>query len=278
MDTRMRDLEQIQERDPQESGRSIGTIVMASLTLVGVTFAMGVVIGQAAEPTAASNPDPLAALDDRVSTVATAPEPVADAADPEVEARDLTFPTALTGQEERPEVLAAIAAAAAEEAHLDTLAPAAAAPEPTAVALAVAPVAPPAVDADEITATLPAAVAAGRARRNLIESARHDPMVAASLPRGTATATAARGSEGEYTLQVISYDQLAAANEFADALRARGHEAFVVSADVPDRGRYYRVRIGPFETKHKADAYRAEFETQERMNTFVVKRPKEGEI
>lgn len=273
MDTRMRDLEQIQECDPQEAGRSIGTIVMASLTLVGVTFAMGVVIGQAAEPAAASNPDPLAALDGRVSTVAATPAPVTETAEPEVEARDLTFPTALTDQEERPEVLAAIAAAAAEEARLDTLADVA--PEPAALPLEVAPAA---VDSEEITATLPAAVAAGRSRRNLIESARHDPMVAAALPRGTATATAARGSEGEYTLQVISYDQLAAANEFADALRARGHEAFVVSADVPDRGRYYRVRIGPFETKYKADVYRAQFETQERMNTFVVKRPKEGEI
>jgi len=274
MDTRMRDLEQIQERDPQTASRNFGTIAMASLTLVGVTFAMGVVIGQAAEPAAASNPDPLASLDSHVADNAPAAEAPADTVDPEVEARDLTFPTALTGQEERPEVLAAVAAAAAEEARLNEVATPS--PEPVAAAPEVAPQAT--VDADETTATVPAAVAAGRGRRALIESARHDPLVAAALPHGTNTASAARGSEGEYTLQVISYDQAAPANDFADALRARGHEAFVVSADVPDRGRYYRVRIGPFETKHKADAYRAQFETQERMNTFVVKRPKDGEI
>lgn len=271
METRMRDLEQIQERDPADGGRSLGTIVMASLTLVGVTFAMGVVIGQAAEPAAASNPDPLAGLDQHVTAEATPAAPTTPATEPDVEAGDLTFPTTLLGQEDRPEVLAAIAAAAAEEARLDDVTE-----PPQLPVVEVAPIAP-ALDADEITATLPAAVAAGRTRRNLIESARHDPLVAAALPRPSTGATAARGSEGEYTLQVISYDQIAPANDFADALRARGHEAFVVAADVPDRGRYYRVRIGPFATKHKADAYRAQFETQERMNTFVVKRAKESE-
>lgn len=271
MDTRMRDLEQIQERDPQDTGRRIGTIVMASLTLVGVTFAMGVVIGQAAEPGDPTNADPLIGLETSVA-FAREPEPaVAPTIEPAVEARDLSFPTSLTDNEERPEVLAAIAAAAEEEARLDALSAA-----PATLAPLVAPVAPiPDLAPQELAATLPAAVAAGRTQRNLVESARHDQMVAAALPRGASEPTAPRGSEGEYTLQVISYDQLAAANEFADALRARGHQAFVVTADVPDRGRYYRVRIGPFDNKRLADAYRARFETQERMNTFVVKRAKD---
>lgn len=273
MDTRMRDLEQIQERDSQDGGRRIGTIVMASLTLVGVTFAMGVVIGQAAEPVAPPSTDPLADLDAPVA-IAQKAESEPQPAEPEVEARDLSFPTALTGQEERPEVLAAIAAAAEEEARLDALA--APVTEDAVAPMDAAPVAE-AVVADTFPAPLPAAVAAGRSNRTLVESARHDPMVAAALPRRTGEPTAPHGSEGEYTLQVISYDQPAAANEFAEALRARGHQAFVTSADVPDRGRYYRVRIGPFETKHLADAYRAKFEAQERMNTFVVKRPKDDE-
>lgn len=276
METRMRDLEQIQERDPQDAGRRVGTIIMASLTLVGVTFAMGVVIGQAAEPNAAKRLDPLAGLDADVMVVSPQTEGAAspdraETAERDVEARDLTFPTALTGEEERPEVLAAIAAAAEEEALLNR------AGQLQPVGVEEPLVAPPAPAAD-LAATLPAAVAAGRTHRNLVESARHDQLVAASLPRTASEPTAPRGSEGEYTLQVISYDQLAAANEFAEALRSRGHQAFVVTADVPERGRYYRVRIGPFETKHRADAYRTQFEAQERMNTFVVKRPKEGDV
>ncbi len=277
METRMRDLEQIQERDAEDGGRRIGTILMASLTLVGVTFAMGVVIGQAAEPAPVKSADPLSVLDGQAA-IARQPEASPTVApEHDVEARDLTFPTALTGEEDRPEVLAAIAAAAEEEARMQQLPVAPMEPlvapveVPTVAAAIVAP------EPEEVVATLPAAVAAGRTRRNLLESARHDQLVAAALPKASAAPTAPRGSEGEYTLQVISYDQLAAANEFAEALRARGHQAFVVTADVPERGRYYRVRIGPFDTKHQADTYRARFETQERMNTFVVKRPKDDE-
>lgn len=276
METRMRDLEQIQECDPQDRGRRVGTVIMASLTLVGVTFAMGVVIGQAAEPTAAKSPDPLAGLDFGRPEAAAPEAPAQDEATvSRIAARDLTFPTALTGEEERPEVLAAVAAAAAEEARLDQLEV-----QPVVPALDQAAgfeTAPVLDEPAPTPTTLPAAVAAGRTHRSLVESARHDQLVAASLPRGSSEPTAPRGTEGEYTLQVISYDQLAAANEFADALRARGHQAFVVTADVPERGRYYRVRVGPFETKHKADAYRANFEAQERMNTFVVKRPKDDD-
>ena len=44
------------------------------------------------------------------------------------------------------------------------------------------------------------------------------------------------------------------------------------SADIPGRGRFWRVRIGPFDSKWEAQAYREKFEEQERMNTFVVRR------
>ena len=40
---------------------------------------------------------------------------------------------------------------------------------------------------------------------------------------------------------------------FAEGLRAKGHAAFVVAADIPDRGRYYRVRIGPFKGREQAE-------------------------
>ena len=43
------------------------------------------------------------------------------------------------------------------------------------------------------------------------------------------------------------------------------------SADIPDRGRFYRVRIGPFESPRDADAYRRRFESEERMNTIVIR-------
>ena len=39
----------------------------------------------------------------------------------------------------------------------------------------------------------------------------------------------------------------------------------MIAAEVENRGRYWRVRIGPFKTRGKADVYRAKFEEEERM-------------
>jgi cell division septation protein DedD len=275
MENRVRDLEQIQERDGDDRGRRIGALLMAALALVGLTFAIGVVVGRAAEPVPQAELDPLAKLD-RVQPGALAPT-AAPAKQVEVRAADLSFPTALTENEERPEVLAALAAAAAEEAALaGNEEPAPAAP---AAIEAPAPLEPQAeVSTEELVASVPAAVAAGAAGRSLPKSMRHDPMVANALRNGDdsdQTSDAAHGYEGELTLQVISYDSPEPARAFAAGLREKGHEAFVTAAEVEDRGRFYRVRIGPFKTRQAAEKYRAEFEQQEHMNTFVVRKKDE---
>ena len=84
------------------------------------------------------------------------------------------------------------------------------------------------------------------------------------------------GHDGDLTLQVASYRTEEEADIFAEALRARGHAAFVMQAEIPDRGTYYRVRIGPFDTMGEAESYRATFEQEERMNTYVARR-RDGE-
>jgi cell division septation protein DedD len=291
MENRMRDLDQIQERDGDDRGRKLGTVLLATASVVGLTFAMGVVVGRAAEPTEAKPKDPLDQLvpggapGEAAEEAAPAPTPV-----PKVEPTELSFPSTLTEEEDRPEVLAALRAAALEEAALAQPAagPAAAAPASAVAAAIDVPEAQgirfsdPVDDEElaapqELVAAVPAAVAAGSTGETLHHSAQHDPMVAQALradddaPKGP---RAPRGMDGEYTLQVISYDSSSQANAFADGLREKGHEAFVVKADIPDRGRFYRVRIGPFKNRHKAEVYRRKFEQEERMNTFVVrKRP-----
>jgi cell division septation protein DedD len=291
MEHRVRDLELLQEHDTDRRKR--GSLAMAALAILALAFAIGLVVGKAALP-AAPERDPLDQLDRvleaaRREAAATAPPSAAkpdetavqpaksksDSAQPAVEAAQLTFERSLTEVEERPEVLAALEAAEREEERMaiHTAAPTARAPEDRGGYEFGG------LDGDEEVAPLgtprvvPAGVAAYAAGQKLEKSKAHDKLVAASLSRPTGRA-AARGSDGEFTLQVISYDSSAAAEAFASALRARGHEAFVTTGEIEGRGRVYRVRVGPFKTMGEAAEYRRAFEERERMNTIVVRRQK----
>jgi DedD protein len=76
--------------------------------------------------------------------------------------------------------------------------------------------------------------------------------------------------DGGFQLQVASFKDPAEADRLVDDLRRRGHRAYRLAANVPERGIWQRVRIGPFKTKFEANKYKAEFERSERMTPFVV--------
>ncbi|MFK7992221.1 MAG: SPOR domain-containing protein [Sandaracinaceae bacterium] len=245
----MRDLEQIREQEDRSEGRPLALVGLLIAVTIGLVFAMGSLVGWTDEAETAEE-DPLARLD-RASGLQAADESEIEPEMPEVERSGLSFPEALGPADERPEVAATLAAAAAELAHPDPIARPAALPS--------------------LPAALPAAVAAGASSSAIARAAAHDPLVATSLPAPT-TEPARAGHDGEYTVQVISYDSPEGAESFAAGLRARGHRAFVMRADVDGRGTVFRVRVGPFENLRQAQAYRREFERTERMNTLVVRR------
>jgi DedD protein len=78
------------------------------------------------------------------------------------------------------------------------------------------------------------------------------------------------GKEGGYQLQVSSFRTQSEADQFSAQLRARGHKAYVLEAHVPNRGTWYRVRIGPFPSQHAAASYRVGFEGREHVVPFIV--------
>jgi len=78
------------------------------------------------------------------------------------------------------------------------------------------------------------------------------------------------GHDGNYQLQVSSFKTHEEADKFAQELRVRGHKAYVIQANVPSRGTWYRVRVGPFPTQAAASAYRSSFEAKEHVVPFVV--------
>ena len=244
MDIAMRDLERIEERSSDEGRRVL------VLSGVGLVAAIGIVVAAvAALPTGSEPPreDPLQmlAIAEGTEAAEAAEEP---AEDPELDPETLSFPTTLV-TETRPEVAAAMAAVAAELAHLDPLTR----PPPRS----------------DIAAGLPAAVTAGPDRTIVEMAAVRDPLVAATVAEKTTSTPA--GHEGRYTLQVISYQDAEEAQVFASALRKRGHAAYVTTGIVEGRGTHWRVRIGPFATRQQAQGYRTTFEREEGMNTFIIR-------
>ncbi|HEX4352743.1 MAG TPA: hypothetical protein VHZ95_07520, partial [Polyangiales bacterium] len=275
----MRDLDQLEEQDPEERGRRTGTVVMAGVAALVLSGAVFVMVSEAAGAHS-KEPDQLDQLD-LVAPERSAPTPsdtqtqaATDAKpEPPVDATKLTFEHSLTENEERPEVLAALEAAAREEQALaprrvdvqatpdrlsvvddiaplpssalrGALPPSAAEPAPLSAAALVEKAARDARAADDDSDervemhrnAMPAGVAASSANDELTKAARHDKLVAASLPKQTAAMPRAHvGTEGEFTLQVISFDTPVAAQQFADELRTKGHEAFVAMGDIDGR-------------------------------------------
>lgn len=264
MDMAMRDLEQIQEqRGSDESGlRRAGVFVMAAGTTLALVYGVGALMSE--RPVGPDARDPLAALG------ATAP--IMDAVDAaeenereRVRPEDLSFHENLIG-DERPEVEAAIRAAGAEHAalgHVTTPVPPSRGSLTGAATFAAPPVALPVAD-----------VATGTAA-TLVDTARRDPLVAAAVvavdPPAEDAEEAEEGQDGQYTLQVASFRLEDEADVFARALRDRGHESFVVRAEIEGRGVFHRVRVGPFESPGAASRYRRTFEHEERMDAYVVR-------
>ncbi len=263
MDSAMRDLEQIREREDAGEGRPLALVGLLIGVTIALVFAMGSLVGWT-EESAELDDDPLARLDVRAGLTPADPTPDEEVEVPPVDRTALTFPRALAPLDEPPEVASVLAAAAAELEHPDPLdhLP----PMPGAAAVART------VTEERVARVLPASVAAGTGSAALARTALSDPLVASSLPSPEASAPVAAGHDGEYTIQVISFPEEASADAFAAGLRSRGHHAFVVSAEIEDRGTWYRVRIGPFESQREAQAFRRSFEQSEGMNTLLVRR------
>ncbi len=254
----MRDLDQIRERDERGENSKLLLIAVGGLAAACVLFAMGVMIGKDHDAgRAARHDDPLARLDALANQMATATPP------------SPTYPTRLgTGT--------------ASTADAPTA--------PTPVERADAPANPPrrastALAHESTGGTHPTDEGRGASPLEATDHGRAQGLVAAALPvapanrarlsitsAGIAASPATAGGDGAFTLQVSSFRTPAAAQSLSQRLRERGHRAFVATAPPVGGVTWHRVRIGPFANLHEAQRYRAEFESRERLPTFVVRR------
>jgi len=52
--------------------------------------------------------------------------------------------------------------------------------------------------------------------------------------------------------------------------KGKGYPAYMMIADIPDRGRWYRVRIGGFATREDASGYLKELQSRENVEALIV--------
>lgn len=243
----LRNIEQIQEREG--GGGRLGGLVLASLGCACLVFA-GVALLRRPSASAARMVDPLDAL------VVRAP---ASAQRRELSAQDVTFPSMLSDSQHPTTALAALQGAAAPSSSVAQLPTA---PPPPGDRLPVVPMPAQRILSASSVVTDP-----------------RDPLTSAARDRGAVGGEMAdEGKAGAYNLQVASFKTEPEAQSFATALRQRGHHAYLEPAQIPGRGTWYRVRVGPFKYLRDANKYRAEFEAREHIVPFVVETDKERKM
>lgn len=73
-----------------------------------------------------------------------------------------------------------------------------------------------------------------------------------------------------YTIQVKAFRKRQEARQFIAALRDAGYKPYLAQADLPGKGRFYRVRLGKFADLPEATARQEAFEKAEGFSTIVT--------
>jgi DedD protein len=246
----LRNLEQIQEVDARHSAGRIAALLLGSVG-VGALVVVGVMSLQSAKAPSQTKNDALAQL--VRGHKATRAKPAE-----ELDGREVTFPSILS-DEERPTT--ALAAVKDDRGRLSAQ-PGGAQSKEASEALSASdrlPVVP-----------LPAGSLLSASQ---VTQSPQDPLTAMAAQASRvdeAAEPAPSGREGDFQIQVASFKSVEDADRFVEQLRKRGHKAYRLVAQVPNRGVWHRVRIGPFANKYEAERYRNQLERTERMGAFIV--------
>lgn len=73
-----------------------------------------------------------------------------------------------------------------------------------------------------------------------------------------------------FVVQVKAFRNEAEAQAFQAQLQARGHHTTLSTIDVPDKGTFFRIRLGPFPTVEQAKAAQRKFEQAEGHATMIL--------
>jgi cell division septation protein DedD len=215
-------------------GRQIASIVVGALVILGVVFVLGLNVGRqiGVRHAEAARAGDLAALD-------RGPTPA-----PTVDQASLTFHDRLI--KERPVARPSVPAVAEVEVAMP--------PPPPATATGSEPAPPPPTPTAAATASAVPAPSTKTVAR-------------AVAPTAVATTTVPSAS-GAFTIQLGAAQDRADADRLA--ARFRSFHPRVEPADVPGKGRWYRVRVGSFESREAAERYRRDVARETGAAGFVT--------
>jgi cell division septation protein DedD len=77
-------------------------------------------------------------------------------------------------------------------------------------------------------------------------------------------------SKIRYALQLASYQEREMADEEVKKMKKQGYAAFVVTSQLPDKGTWYRVRLGSFSNKTSAEKLQKEIHAKVGIMPIVV--------
>jgi len=274
----MRDTHRMREKyDLSLDSRQVVSLLIGAIVVLGAVFVLGVLVGKKLAGTqhADRGSDLLAALDHRT-----------DALEKARAAPPLTFQEELTRTTPDDKHLAAPAKAPPAKPvtppALATTAAAKAPPPPVASATVAAVKPPPAPAASSpskpaattvAAAPKPAAGTSGNMDATSPDTAT-ETVATRATPAAAKPATPkppeATASNGAFTLQLGASPNREDAERQASRLREKGYAPYIVTAEVPGKGTWYRVRMGSFPTKDAASRYLQDFKRETQAEAFVA--------
>lgn len=74
-----------------------------------------------------------------------------------------------------------------------------------------------------------------------------------------------------FTLQISSFQDRVEADTLRDQMNAAGYQPYIVEAEVPDKGTWYRVRLGFYASYDDAIAAKQAFESDQQIIAYVTR-------
>ena len=84
------------------------------------------------------------------------------------------------------------------------------------------------------------------------------------------TSTHGSSNKLHYTVQIAAYQEKEMAEEDVKKMKTRGYAAFIVSSTMPDKGTWYRVRLGSFPNKAAAEKLLRQLQSKEGITSFIT--------